>query len=36
MNLPEDNKYLDIAEAGLKAKLPDEWKICSKKINGID
>ncbi|CAD8211413.1 unnamed protein product [Paramecium pentaurelia] len=36
MNLPEDNKYLDIAEAGLKAQLPDEWKICSKKINGID
>ncbi|CAD8156143.1 unnamed protein product [Paramecium octaurelia] len=36
MNLPDDNKYLDIAEAGLKAKLPDEWKICSKKINGID
>ncbi|CAD8183743.1 unnamed protein product [Paramecium pentaurelia] len=34
MNLPEDNQYLDIAKAGLKAKLPDEWKICSKRING--
>ncbi|CAD8126587.1 unnamed protein product [Paramecium sonneborni] len=34
MKLPEDNQYLDIAKAGLKAKLPEEWKICSKKVNG--
>jgi hypothetical protein len=34
MQLPEDNKYLDIAKAGLKAKLPEEWKAQSKIING--
>jgi len=28
MQLPEDNQYLDIARAGLKAKLPEEWKPC--------
>lgn len=27
MKLPEDNRYLDLAREGLKAKLPDEWKV---------
>lgn len=27
MRLPEDNKYLDIAKAGLKAKLPEDWQV---------
>ncbi|KAM3143903.1 hypothetical protein pb186bvf_003954 [Paramecium bursaria] len=34
MHLPQDNQYLDIAKAGLKARLPDEWKICQKTKKG--
>lgn len=34
MDLAVDQRYLDIARAGLKAPLPEEWKPCQKIRNG--